>query len=31
MAQSSLNQIVVNAASQANGSALAAPNIQGIV
>ena len=31
MAQSSLNQIVVNAASQANGSALAGPNIQGIV
>jgi hypothetical protein len=31
MAQSSLNQIVVDAASQANGSALAAPNIQGIV
>jgi hypothetical protein len=31
MAQSSLNQIVVDAASQANGSTLAAPNIQGIV
>jgi hypothetical protein len=31
MAESSLNQIVVNAASQANGSALAGPNIQGIV
>src|SRR5260370_38681426 len=31
MAESSLNQIVVNAASQANGSALAGPNIQVIV
>src|SRR5579864_5275588 len=31
MAQSSLNQIVVDAASQANGSTLAGPNIQGIV
>src|ERR1700732_225359 len=31
MAESNLNQIVVNAASQANGSALAGPNIQGIV
>jgi hypothetical protein len=31
MAQSSLNQIVVDAASQANGTALAGPNIQGIV
>jgi hypothetical protein len=31
MAHSSLNQIVVDAASQANGSALAGPNIQGIV
>src|SRR5579859_5915549 len=31
MAQNSLNQIVVDAASQANGSALAAPNISGIV
>jgi hypothetical protein len=31
MAQSSLNQIVVNAASQANGSALTGPDIQGIV
>jgi hypothetical protein len=31
MAQNSLNQIVVDAASQANGSALAGPNISGIV
>ena len=31
MAQNSLNQIVVDAASQANGSTLAGPNIQGIV
>jgi hypothetical protein len=31
MAQSSLNQIVVDAASQANGSTLAGPNIQAIV
>ncbi len=30
MAQSSVNQIVVNAASQANGGTLAGPNIQGI-
>jgi len=31
MAQNSLNQIVVDAASKANGSTLAGPNIQGIV
>src|SRR5215471_15097119 len=31
MAQSSLNQIVADVAGQANGGALVAPNIQGIV
>src|SRR5713226_3171965 len=31
MAQNSLNQIVVDAASKANGTTLAGPNIQGIV